>query len=55
MAEKLKESYKHALAEEILKLHKPKVKDDPEATYQVNMAVIHILSLQVCIKSFLTF
>lgn len=55
VAKKLKESRKYTLAEEILKLHKSKVKDDPEAAYQVNMEIMHILSLQVCIMFFFTF
>ena len=55
MAKKLKESHNYGLADEILKLHESKVKDDPEATYQVHMEIMHILSLQVCFKSFLIF
>ncbi|KAJ9690989.1 hypothetical protein PVL29_013247 [Vitis rotundifolia] len=46
LAKKLKESRQYDLAVEILKLHEPKVSEDPEAAYQVQMEIMHILYLQ---------
>ena len=55
VAKKLKESRQYDLAVEILELNEPKVSEDPEAAYQVQMEIMHILYLQVCIRAFFTF